>query len=189
MDNKPYKVRVEKVVETTEANFEQNNSAEMCFETIKAEYDYCMQRAEKLESKVNILLTACAFLFVLLTAVIEKATALSFPTSKDDLAVIVLYVLLLSISIAFFLLLLINLVLLLRSNKVARIDSGALLEKGIPDEKETTAVRYIGSIYAQNSAANNAILEKRYNRFNLCVNMFCCSTIALLLTDVVCIFI
>lgn len=37
------------------------SSADICFEAIKAEYDYCVTRAEKLENKVYILLAACAY--------------------------------------------------------------------------------------------------------------------------------
>ena len=40
------------------------SSADICFEAIKAEYDYCVTRAEKLENKVYILLAACAFVFI-----------------------------------------------------------------------------------------------------------------------------
>ena len=47
------------------------SSADICFEAIKAEYDYCVTRAEKLENKVYILLAACAFVFALLTTQID----------------------------------------------------------------------------------------------------------------------
>ena len=60
------------------------------FEAIKAEYDYCVTRAEKLENKVYILLAACAFVFVLLTTQIEKAGKLGVPQSGSELLGIII---------------------------------------------------------------------------------------------------
>ena len=56
-----YQVEVADVEANTTNNEE--SSASICFEAIKAEYDYCVTRAEKLENKVYILLAACAFIF------------------------------------------------------------------------------------------------------------------------------
>jgi len=56
-----YQVEVADVEANTTNNEE--SSASICFEAIKAEYDYCVTRAEKLENKVYILLAAFAFLF------------------------------------------------------------------------------------------------------------------------------
>ena len=61
-----YQVDLEKDT-TTQGAEKTESSADICFEAIKAEYDYCVTRAEKLENKVYILLAACAFVFVLLT--------------------------------------------------------------------------------------------------------------------------
>lgn len=67
------------------------SSADICFEAIKAEYDYCVIRAEKLENKVYILLAACAFVFALLTTQIEKAGKLEVPQSGSELVGIIIY--------------------------------------------------------------------------------------------------
>lgn len=67
------------------------SSADICFEAIKAEYDYCVTRAEKLENKVYILLAACAFVFALLTTQIEKAGKLDVPQSGSELLGIIIY--------------------------------------------------------------------------------------------------
>ena len=78
---------------------------------------------------------------------------------------------------------------LLRSMRFGRLDAGLLLTGGLPDEKDTTAVRFIGSIYTQNTDNNNAILEKKYTVFNKCVGLFCVSTVTLISLAVVSIFI
>lgn len=58
-------------------------SEELSYETTKAEYDHCVQRSEKLDNKVYIILTVYAFLFVLLCDIIKKISDFSFP--KDNI--------------------------------------------------------------------------------------------------------
>ena len=53
VDGQIYQVEVNDA-ETNTTNNEES-SASICFEAIKAEYDYCVTRAEKLENKVYIL--------------------------------------------------------------------------------------------------------------------------------------
>ncbi len=182
-----YQVEVADVEANTTNNEE--SSASICFEAIKAEYDYCVTRAEKLENKVYILLAACAFIFVLLTTQIEKAGNVNLPQTKPELYGIIIYAILLAIAIVSNVAMLIMSVNLLRSMRFGRLDAGLLLTEGLPDEKDTTAVRFIGSIYAQNTDNNNAILEKKYTAFNKCVGLFCVSTVALISLAVVSIFI
>lgn len=81
-----YQVDLEKDTTIHDAESTES-SADICFEAIKAEYDYCVTRAEKLENKVYILLAACAFVFVLLTTQIEKAGKLGVPQSGPELLV------------------------------------------------------------------------------------------------------
>ena len=175
-----YQVEVADVEANTTNNEE--SSASICFEAIKAEYDYCVTRAEKLENKVYILLAACAFIFVLLTTQIEKAGNVNLPQTKPELYGIIIYALLLVIAIVSNVAMLIMSVNLLRSLRFGRLDAGLLLTEGLPDEKDTTAVRFIGSIYAQNT-------DKKYTAFNKCVGLFCVSTVTLISLAVVSIFI
>lgn len=90
-----YPVVNEEKATTTQGAENTESSADICFEAIKAEYDYCVTRAEKLENKVYILLAACAFVFVLLTTQIEKTGELGMPQSRSELLGIIIYVILL----------------------------------------------------------------------------------------------
>ena len=134
-------------------------------------------------------MAACAFIFVLLTTQIEKAGNVNLPQTKPELCGIIFYAILLVIAIVSNVVMLIMLVNLLRSMRFGRLDAGLLLTEGLPDERDTTAVRFIGSIYAQNTDNNNTILEKKYTSFNKCVGLFCVSTVALISLAVVSIFI
>ena len=97
VDGQIYQVEVNDAETNTTNN--EDSSASICFEAIKAEYDYCVTRAEKLENKVYILLAACAFIFVLLTTQIEKAGNVNLPQTKPELCGIIFYAILLVIAI------------------------------------------------------------------------------------------
>lgn len=169
-------------VDITEQNGVESieTSANICFEAIKAEYDYCVTRAEKLENKINILLAAFALIFVLLTTQIEKAGKIQLPQSGLEFCEIVIYVILLAVAIISNGVMLTKVVNLLKSVSFERLDAGLLLIEGIPDEKETTAVRFIGRLYVQHTEKNNAILEKGYTVFNKCIQLFCVSIVTLI---------
>ena len=77
---------------------------------------------------------------------------------------------------------------LLKSVRFERLDAGLLLTEGVPDEKDTTAVRFIGRLYVQHTSKNNAVLEKGYTAFNRCVNAFCVSIVALIALAIISIF-
>lgn len=166
----------------------QESSADICFDAIKTEYDYCVTRAEKLENKVYILLAACAFLFVLLTTLIEKVEKIEYPQNILDLCAIILYITLLIIAVISNVGMIIMAVNLLKSISFERFDAGILLTNGIPDEKDTTAVKFIGSFYIKNINENNSLLEKRYIAYNKCVELFCASTVLLIVLAVISIY-
>lgn len=78
----------EKVAKNKETS---DTSEEIVFDAIKVEYEHCVQRSEKLDSKINILLTVCAFIFVLLTSIIEKAGTFNTPMGMAQFSWIVIY--------------------------------------------------------------------------------------------------
>lgn len=164
------------------------SSADICFDAIKAEYDYCVTRAEKLENKVYILLAACAFIFVLLTTQIEKAGKIKLPKSSIELLGIIVYAILLVIAVISNVGVLVRAVNLLKSVRFERLDAELLLTEGLPDEKDTTAVRFIGRLYVQHTSENNSILEKGYTAFNKCVDLFSVSIIVLIALAMISIF-
>lgn len=186
-----YQVELGKKV-MADSSFEvQESSANVCYEAIKSEYDYCVTRAEKLENKVYILLAACTFIFALLTAQIDKIGKMKFPSNRTELCIVLLYVITLIIAIASNVLMIILSINLLKSAKFERIDEAILLTQGLLDESDITAVKFIGRLYVQNTERNNAILEEKYSRFNKCAVLFCVCTIAgivlALLSNIICV--
>lgn len=119
-----YQVEINDVEASITENEE--SSASICFEAIKAEYDYCVTRAEKLENKVYILLAACTFIFALLTTQIEKAGNVKLPQNKLELCEIIIYAILLVIAIGSNVVMLIMAVNMLKSMRFGRLDAGCL---------------------------------------------------------------
>ena len=155
-----YQVELEKdtVVQQDVESIE--SSADICFNAIKAEYDYCVTRAGKMK----------------------------LPQSSPELFGIIIYAVLLIVAVVSNVGMLITAVNLLKSVRFERLDSGVILEMGLPDEKDTTAVRFIGRLYVHHTKKNNAILEKRYTAFNNCVNLFCVSIVTLVMLALISIF-
>lgn len=67
VDGNLYTVKIEEDPTHKETN---ETAEDIAYSALLSEYDHCVQRAEKLDNKVYILLTVCAFLFVLLTSVL-----------------------------------------------------------------------------------------------------------------------
>ena len=57
---------------------------------------------------------------------------------------------------------------LLKSVRFERLDAGLLLTEGVPDEKDTTAVRFIGRLYVQHTSKNNAVCHAFQNNVWTC---------------------
>lgn len=150
-----------------------NNTAfseELSYESIKSEYEHCVQRSERLDNKIYIILTVFAFIFVLICDVIKKIESFSFPTSASQLALIVTYSVLLTINILIYVFTLIQLTKLLKGISIRRFNPTSVLSRDMINSDSKTVARYICSQYNICIDSNNEILEKKFKKFNDCVN-------------------
>ena len=186
VENKTYSVEIEKT-----SNMHQNDKTaeDIAKDAFLSEYDHCVQRAEKLDNKVYILLTVCAFLFVLLTSTISEAAHFAFPHNGLAFTLIMLYVLLLICDVAVYSLMLIKLVGLLKSVPFARFNTRERLKYDLIAQTPETIARYLGTKYVRCIDYNNELLEKRYKAFNFCVNLLVTDVVISILLAFVCVFI
>ena len=154
---------------TKESELKEETSELVIFDAMKAEYEHCVQRAGKLDNKVYILLTVCAFVFVLITTLIEKASDFGMPQNMTKESLIIVYWLLIVVDVVAFCVVLAKLVVLLGSINFERLDSGDILENNIIEERTKTSVKYIGTKYWKCINDNHAILERQYEKMNFCV--------------------
>ena len=166
-----------------------DTSEEIVFDAIKVEYEHCVQRSEKLDSKINILLTVCAFIFVLLTSIIEKAGTFNTPMDMAQFSWIVIYWILTLVDVVTFCILLIKLVTLLGSISFERLDICDIMENNIIELKPKATVKYIGANYMRCIGSNHSILEKKYDEFNTCVRLLVVNVVLSLILSFVCAFI
>lgn len=176
-------------VETMEENANGSESTiitgdEVSLETVRNEYNHCFERSVKLDNKVYILLTACAFLFAMLTESIKKLNTFCLPISKCQLIGEGIYVAMLTAVIIVYVIVVVKLLQLLPGIRLSRFDSFETLEKNMiwSDKKQT--IKYICSRYEQCRNDNNELIEQQYKRFNSCVKLLIVTVVLLLVTSV-----
>lgn len=175
--------------ETTKNEENCDTSEDIVFDAMKEEYEHCVKRSEKLDNKIYILLTVCAFIFVLLTSIIEKASTFQMSQDMTKISLIIIYWLLLLVDVVIFCVLLEKLVVLLGSIEFQRLDINNIMELNIIEKNPRTAVKYIGANYMQCVENNHTILEKRYEVFNTCVRFLVLNILLSLSLSFVCVFI
>lgn len=80
VEDNSYTVKIEEM----SSQKEQAETAEdIAYSAFLSEYDHCVQRSEKLDNKVYILLTVCAFLFVLLIEKVDFKTRFTLKWFHD----------------------------------------------------------------------------------------------------------
>ena len=186
VDDKTYSVEIEALSNMKE---EVKTSEDISFSAFVSEYEHCVQRAEKLDNKVYILLTVCAFLFVLLTSIINEAGRFAFPETGIGLALIIAYALLLVFDVAVYGVMLIKLVGLLKSVPFGRFNTREILNYDLVAQTPATTSRYLGTKYVRCIDYNNDLLEKRYKKFNFCVNLLAADVIISIFLAFICVFI
>ena len=175
--------------ETTKNEENCDTSEDIVFDAMKEEYEHCVKRSEKLDNKIYILLTVCAFIFVLLTSIIEKASTFQMSQDMTKISLIIIYWLLLLVDVVIFCVLLEKLVVILGSIEFQRLDINNIMELNIIEKNPRTAVKYIGANYMQCVENNHTILEKRYEVFNTCVRFLVLNVLLSLSLSFVCVFI
>ena len=76
VDNREFTVNVEKTQKSNYSESDQNKinveSAKICYDTAKAEYDYIINKDIKLDNKIYILFTVCGFTFAFIMGLIAN---------------------------------------------------------------------------------------------------------------------
>lgn len=186
IDDNSYVVEIE---EMTDCNALNKTAEDIAYSAFLSEYDYCVQRSEKLDNKVYILLTVCAFLFVLLTSAISEASKFRFPENGLLLGFVIVYALCLTGDVGSYVLMLVNLVGLLRSVSFARFDTSEILTSNLVSETPATVSKYIGTKYVRCINHNNAVMEERYKKINFCVKLMVANVCFSIILAFICVFI
>lgn len=148
-----------------------NDSSEllnMCLEIARTEYEHSFRRAERLDNKIYILLTVCAFIFVVLINAINRISEYNVTTFLSDRLVFA-YGIMLLLCIAGTIVLLGALIYSLSGADFKRYDSGLILERNMLSEDMKRVIRFTIMKYERARDHNNKIVTRRYRVLNLCV--------------------
>lgn len=163
-------------------NCDINTNSDLCYEIAKTEYEHCVQRSEKLDNKVYILLTVCAFIFAMLTGAIDQI-GITHVGCKNTILILAFYIVLV-LNILSFLMLIISLIYLLSGVKILRFDSSEILSKNMVTADRNQVIRYVCIKYEKARMHNNDLLEKRYQKLNASIRRLIVSVVLLLLVSI-----
>ena len=159
---------------------------EILFDAVKTEYEHCIRRSEKLDNKIYILLTVCAFLFVMLSDIIKTISNISFPNNCCELSLVIIFSILLLTAIVLFSVMLVYLASLLKPVFLSRLKSKEILKEDLIILPSETSFRTVCILYEQSIERNDTILEKKFNILKKCIDMMIALIIDLIVLAVLC---
>ena len=149
---------------------------------VQNEYNHCFERSAKLDNKVRILLTVCAFLFVMLSEAVKKLPELMISTTRCQLLIRGGYIVLLTLNVTVFIVMLVKLMELLQGIELMRFDSYEILHKDMVNADKKQTIRYVCMMYEKCRSYNNQVIELKYKQFNRCTKLMMITVILLLVS-------
>ena len=183
--NEPIDNKNSDVQKTTPQEATSLDSAEMTLETIRAEYHHTMERSEKLDTKVSLLLTAVSFIFAFSTGDLINLKNIQMPSSTLEIVLLVLYIILTLAVFAGYIYMFCLLVPLLKGTAMHHLEPLDLFEGDVFALDQKTAARTIGTLYTKALTENNITLENRFQQFNKCAGILIPIIIATILDAIV----
>lgn len=150
-------------------NLEAKADPAICFQIGLTEYEHCIRRSERLDNKIYILLTVCAFIFALLTTEITLINDIRSPQNSIEFALVGTYVVFIVLAIKFVISLLNGLIESLSSIKIKRFDSSEVITRKMVLVNSEKIVDYVLAKYEKARFENNEEIDKRYKKVDKCV--------------------
>ena len=176
---------IDKTTSNCDVNNESKNietDASLCYQIAAAEYEHSIRRMERLDNKIYILLSVCAFIFFMVTNLIENICVIRFPKTYLEGCVVVIYIVLTVGVIIMIGSMLYYLVSSLSSINIKRIDSFSILEKQMLYADKNQVITYIICKMEQAKIENNKLVSDRYDKVNFSIKLLIASIVLLLLS-------
>ena len=168
-------------VENTSATEKKDGDPMICFQAALTEYEFSIKRSEKLDNKIYILLTVCAFLFVALTTSIERISDIRFPQTCVEYGVIGAFIFLVIVTAICVALLLKDLISSLSSFDLIRFNSSEIVVRDMTRFDEKRVAKYIIAMYIEATEKNDVMIEERYKKLDCSIKKLVASIMLLLL--------
>ncbi len=164
-----YNVTVNKV---DDENMQFDSSAE-CLNIALEEYRHVIDRANKYDNKVYIMITFCSIFFAFVLGMLDNLFELPFPdTTKNAILFIICIIIFITVSLCY----IISMVLLvvgLRSIKLSRFKPKLLNDYSLWNKPCCQANMLAFRKYNKSIIHNNKVLEKAYKKINLVTILMC----------------
>ena len=158
---------------------------EMLLDIARTEYENCVKRLDRLDNKIYILLTVCAFIFVMLTNAINGVSEIRLPQGITELIVLLMYLVFMIYVVIKVILLLKRLIGALSSIKLLRFDTGDILDFEMISANRHKVAEYVLAIYENTRQTNNDKIDKKYDELEKNVRSLTCVVILLIILTVV----
>ena len=140
------------------------NSAKECFDIISKEYDHVIERANKLDNKVSIILAFTGIIFVVALELLNISKITEFPICKIQFNSIFIYLLLSVIDIALYITSISLYLIILLPKKLSRFHASALLENQLQKDRKDVVYNYTSIKYCNAITNNNLIIDRQYTK-------------------------
>lgn len=157
-----------------------NNDPAMVLEISRTEYEHSVKRLDRFDNKVYILLTVCAFIFVMLTSAIGNIGETKIPETCVGWIVVVIYIGVVVAAIIMTVALLKGLIGALSSIALHRLDSPDITDYNMALADRNQVARYVIGIYEQSTKINNGLINEKYKTVDQCVNLLIKTVIVLI---------
>lgn len=170
-------------------NEQHTKSAEACYNVIREEYEHTFIRSDKLDNKVYIALTFCAFIFLYTMDLIHSIVDFKLPSDVQQFVLVVIYLLMCVFTLGLFLYILIKLAQLLKPMRFQRIDSSFYVNNDVQLQDAFTVYSFTFVQYQRCINANNKELEKRFKDYSKCIICLVLIVVCLFILSVMKLFI
>lgn len=176
-------IRVDKPYKCNKKNID--NDPNLCYQIALAEYEHSIRRLERLDNKIYILLTVCAFTIALLSSNISLISNLRLPQQISETILLIAYITFNIMAVIAVIFLLISLIKSLSSVHVKRFDSTEILERDMNHADKSQVSKYVVALYEKARSHNNELIDDRYKSVNRCVKALIFSIVLLLVTSLI----
>lgn len=153
------------ITETT--NDISNNSAQECFDIISKEYDHVIERGNKLDNKVSIILAFTGIIFIVALELLDIFNIVKFPASKTLFNSTIVYLLSSMIAIILYTISISLYLNILLPKRFGRFQASALLENQLQKERNDVVYNYVSIKYCAAINENNKILDSQYAKLSI----------------------
>ena len=166
-----YKITIDEFPSDRDESTSNGNpdSAEACCNILYREYEHTVNRSDKLDNKVYIALTFCAFMFVSVLDLISNITKVEFPTASRELTLFVVYIVLCFITTGLFLHTLVELAKLLKPMEISRISADFYTRNELQQYAPFTIYTFTMSKYRESIDFSKDELENRFQIYYKCI--------------------